>query len=144
MAQVRVPKSAVKMLAIRLKDPAATPTRSDSDAFFPTNAHMVMFAASVGFEEKRFDKKPEFFKNNPDPIDLGIFQRQDLYQMIQCLGIAKEKTHEVANDENRLAEILEGYASAGFEIMTKWYEEAGSHTFLFTVKLANEIIRRTT
>ena len=143
MVRVRVPKSAETMLTLRLKNPAGTASKTSMDSFFPTNAHMVMFAAAVGFDAKRFNKKPEVFKCNPDPIEMGVFHSQGLFQMVQCLGIFKEKTHAVAIDEERLAEIIEGYASEGFEVMNKWYEATGQHTLLFTLQLASEAIQRT-
>lgn len=137
MARVRVPLSAEPLLTFMVKD-----LRPSPEAFFPTYANMIVFAASVGFDAKKFDRAPSFLKSNPEPIDVEVFRNRGLYSFLQMLTIAHEEGHEAASNDDRLATVLEGYASAGFGIMKHWYEETGGSDPVFVQKLAGEILQR--
>jgi dnd system-associated protein 4 len=137
MARVRVPKTAEPLLTFMEKD-----LRPSPQACFPTYANMIVFAASVGFDANKFDRAPAFIKANPDPIDVEVFRNRGLFRFLQLLAIARDKDHEHASDEEHLAMVLEGYASAGFGIMKQWYDETGGSDPVFVQKLVGEIMQR--
>lgn len=137
MARVRVPKNAESLLVFMEKD-----VRPSPEAFFPTYAHMIVFAATVGFEAKTFDKNPSFIKSSPEPIDIEVFRNRGLFRFLQLLAISRAESHEVANNEDRMAETLEGYASAGFGIMKGWHETLGGSDVGFVQKVAGEVLQR--
>ena len=137
MARVRVPLNAESLLTFMIKD-----VRPSPEALFPTYANLIVFAASVGFDAKKFDRAPSFMKANPEPIDVEVFRNRGLYSFLQMLTIAHEEGHDTTSNDDRMAEVIEGYASAGFGIMKKWYDETGGSDPVFVQKLAGEIIQR--
>ena len=125
MAQIRVPKAATELLQF------CTANRQKSDdAFFPSYAHMVVFAASLGYKEDEFDTEVAFVKNEPYPIGMDTFRNLRLIDFIIILGLVKEKKPEIVDNEDELAKIVEGYSSAGFRHMLRMYENCGGYNYL--------------
>lgn len=135
MAKIRVPKNAELLLPFVERD-----MRPNDQAFFPTYAHLIVFAASVGHDAEKFDKAPDFIRVSPEPIDLEIFKNRRLYQLLQLLAISHTKQHEIASKEETVAEIAEGYASAGLSIMKEWYDSVANNNAVFIQKIAGEIL----
>jgi dnd system-associated protein 4 len=125
MAVVRIPESAKALL------PYCEPFRGKrDDCFFPSYAHLVIFAASIGFKRDEYDEDVSFISKEPYPIQLDIFQSQGLYDFILILGLSKEKAYEIIQNEELLATTIEGYASAGFREMLRVYERCSGHNYI--------------
>jgi hypothetical protein len=119
-AQIRIPKTAERYLKLVS---SAGPV-AGSRLLFKTNAQLIMFAASMGFYEDRFDEHPQFNTGAPYPVDMQIFKNIRLYPYLQVLAMAKSGNHEAALDDEVIARTVEGYASAGFSgSMIAWYEQ---------------------
>jgi hypothetical protein len=82
---------------------------------------MLTFAICFGYylsetQGVRVPEKVEFLKN-PNPIDMRIFRTNELYPQLLTIGLAVSESHVVAINEQSLAELVERYASVGFEHM---------------------------
>ena len=84
------------------------------DAFFPSYAHLVMFAAALGYENDEFDDDVAFSKGAPYPIPVEIFKNAELYEYALVLTLARAGSHEALQDPEIVAKTIEGYSSAGF------------------------------
>lgn len=135
MAKIRVPKQAELLLPFVERD-----MRPNDQAFFPTYAHLIVFAASVGHDADKYDPNPDFIRTSPEPIDLEIFRNRRLYQLLQLLAISRTQQHEIASKEDQVAEIAEGYASAGLSIIKTWYDSVANNNAIFIQKIAGEIL----
>jgi hypothetical protein len=109
MAQVRVPRSILPLAKYMEQDKEAK-----EDAFFPTYAHMIVFAAAVGFEHGEFDDDIEFCAQAPHPIPIETFKNLELYDFALVLTLARETTFDSLKDPEVVTKTLEGYSSAGF------------------------------
>lgn len=114
MQSVQVPLSAQPLLRYMKQDKNAA-----EDAFFPTYAHMMIFAAAVGFDLGEFDDDVEFLQS-PHPIPFDIFRNNDLYDQALVLTLARNPKLEALQDAALVAKTVEGYSSAGFRHMAKW------------------------
>ena len=125
MAHVRIPESAVILLPY-----CKAHIHKNKDPFFPTYAHMMIFAASIGFKRDEYDRDISFITRDPYPITFDIFKNLNLFDIILCLALSEHKTYKVLDDEDLLAKVIEGYSSAGFRQMLRLYERCGGHNYL--------------
>lgn len=119
MAQVRVPRSLLPLAKYMVEDKEAK-----DDAFFPTYAHMIMFAAAVGFRHNEFDDDVEFCPQSPYPIPVETFKNRELYDFALLLTLARNPSVESLKDPDVVTKTIEGYSSAGFRHLAKM--DAGS------------------
>lgn len=125
MAVVRIPESAMALL------PYCEPYRAKRyDCFFPSYAHLIIFAASIGYKKDECDEEVSFISKEPHPIQLDIFKNLGLYDYILILGLSKTKSYEIIQQIELLAKIVEGYASAGFREMLRVYERCAGHNYI--------------
>jgi dnd system-associated protein 4 len=125
MAAIRMPEAGAALLQYC----NAYKNRKD-DAFFPTYAHLILFAASIGYKRDEFDSEINFFPKEPYPIDIDIFKNLQLYDYILIIGLAKTKSYEIVNDNDELARIIEGFSSAGFREMLRVYDQCSGHNYI--------------
>ena len=125
MAQIRVPKAANALLQY-----CSAHRQKFDDAFFPSYAHMMIFAASLGYQRDEFDIDVTFVQNDPYPIGMDIFKNQGLMDFIIILGLVKERKPEIVDNEDELAKIVEGYACSGFRHMLSRYDSCGGSNYL--------------
>ena len=125
MAAIRIPESAKALL------PYCEPYRAkNDDCFFPSYAHLITFAASIGYQKDQCDEEVSFISKEPYPITLDIFKNLGLYDYILVLGLSKTKSYEIIQDEESLSKIIEGFASAGFREMLRVYERCAGHNYI--------------
>ena len=125
MAVIRIPESAMALL------PYCEPYRAKrDDCFFPSYAHLIVFAASIGYQKDECDVEVSFISKEPYPIQLDIFNNLGLYDYILVLSLSKTKSYEIIQDKESLSKIIEGYASAGFREMLRVYEKCAGHNFI--------------
>ena len=125
MAVIRIPESATALL------PYCSAHRNKrDDSFFKTYAHLMIFAAEIGYRNDEFDNEVDFCKKEPYPIQIEVFQSLGLYDHIVIIALAHTKSYAVVNDADQLAKIAEGYASAGFREMLRRFERCSGHNFL--------------
>ena len=74
---------------------------------------------------------PQLLESDPRPIPLETFQYQKLVEYILRMVFAPDKRAIVVDEDSRLCEIVQGYASAGFQHMLRLHEDCGSdHNWL--------------
>jgi len=85
------------------------------DACFTTYAELIIFAASMGYEKCAGSKpsEPKVFFSNPYPVDFSIF-KGEMYPIILLICLATAHSHKIAQDEDKMARVIEAYAEAGF------------------------------
>jgi len=125
MAAVRIPESAKSLLSYC----RAHPTKSD-DFFFPSYAHLIMFAAGIGCYKDEYDDEVAFCDKEPYPIPMDIFQNVGLLDYIYVIGLSKTKNYNILNQKEELCKIIEGYSSAGLREMLRVYERCAGQEFL--------------
>jgi len=116
MPAIRLPQSAEPLLPFCHRHDS-----SRDNACFDTYADLVVFAASVGFHSLEGQKPPPSvgFMETPCPIDLAIFKNQHLFPNLLLMGLAAEGTQDIAKHEERLCQLIEGYAHEGARILAK-------------------------
>ena len=131
MAQVRIPTLAKKIL------PFCRPWQiKQANACFATYADLMMFAAGLGYQKMDGQQPPpqcqEFLEGQqPYPIEFSVFKNpgQQLYPLVLLLGLAASNTHDVVKDEERLARIVENYATIGFQKLDSMLDQTGAEGF---------------
>lgn len=117
MAKIKLPHSVEPLL------PFCRPAGDNRKPnVFQTYAEAVTFAAAVGFYQKNGAKPTpakHFMTIPPKEIELDVFRNQNLFITLLTLGLAADKSQEVAKDEERLCSIVEGYAHEGFVHMSQ-------------------------
>ena len=84
-----------------------------------------MFAAGIGFQKLNGKAAPQCHsfveEKQPHPIDFSVFKSpgQQLYPLVLLLGLASIKSHDAVRDEERLVRVVENYAAAGFQELSK-------------------------
>ena len=125
MAHIRMPQSARPLLQFCRSHNAKL-----EDAFFPSFAQMIIFAASLGWQRDEFDEAVAFCEKDPYPITLETFKSLGLYDPILIMTLARTENFEVAKNDNEIATIIEGLASAGFRYMDQIYVKCEGYEFL--------------
>ena len=118
MSSIRISKIAEDTGLLRY----AQSDRSDNNAFFPTYAHLVLFAAVIGYNNSLFCSDPEFAKK--DPIAWDIFENQRLERgtladIARLLGICHEEDVTIVGDTDSICKIVEGYSHEGFRLLNE-------------------------
>jgi hypothetical protein len=90
-----------------------------ADAFFPTYAHLVTFAASYGMYKGEFDDDVEFVEGAPVPIPLEIFKNAGLYDTALVLTLKRFHSESALQSPESISKALEGFSSAGLRNMAK-------------------------
>lgn len=126
MPHIRFPKTGEKLVSY-----LAAPNMPPENAIFETGAHLVAFAAGVGFMHKERDKDFVAIEDRPQPIDLNTFKSQGLYETLQILAIAGTGSHQIVHDdkEKEFCELVEQYASAGFKHLKALHNECDGAFF---------------
>lgn len=144
MAQVRVPKSAEKLLPFCRPWVAKLP-----NACFATYADLMMFAAGVGYQTLGGKLPPQCHsfveEKQPYPIDFSVFKSpgQQLYSLVLLLGLAFTKSHDVVRDEECLARGVEDYAAVGFQELSNKLAESTPESFhIVLAELLSEAARQ--
>ena len=124
MPHIRFPKTGEGLLRYLF-----TANMPPQNAIFETGAHLVAFAAGLGFLRK--DKDNEFTPvlDRPQPIDLNIFKSQGLYEALEIMAIAATGSHEIVDREKELCELVEKFASAGFKHLQAMHNECDGAFF---------------
>jgi dnd system-associated protein 4 len=124
MPHIRFPKTGEGLVRYLF-----TANMPPQNAIFETGAHLVAFAAGLGFLRK--DKDNEFTPvlDRPQPIDLNIFKSQGLYEALEIMAIADTGSHEIVDREKELCELVEKYASAGFKHLQAMHNECDGAFF---------------
>jgi dnd system-associated protein 4 len=125
MANIRMPQTARPLLQYCRSHNAKL-----EDAFFQSFAQMIIFAASLGWQQDEFDEAVAFCEKDPYPIPLETFKSLGLYDPILIITLARTKNFEVAKNDTEIAAIIEGFASAGFRYMDKIYGKCEGYEFL--------------
>lgn len=99
------------------------------NAIFETGAHLIAFAAGIGFLKKDKDRHFTPVDDRPQPIDLHVFKSQGLYEALQILAIADSGSHEIVDKEKEICELVEQYASAGFRHLQAMHNECDGAFF---------------
>lgn len=102
------------------------PQEKDDLSYLPTYAHLIIHAAAYGCHLNDFDAAPKLLEVDPRPIPLDTFKSQQLMDYILVMGLFKDEDPKVVDDDSRLSEIVQGFASAGFQQMLKLHEDCGS------------------
>ena len=86
---------------------------TDILGFFPTNAHLYCYLASVGFKKGKREKTA---KPNPGWGDVPerIFRNQGLLPQVYTIALAETKDYEILKDLDQCFSIFEEYVNAGF------------------------------
>ena len=126
MANIRFPKTGEGL--VRYLAAANMPPET---AIFETGAHLVAFAAGIGYQRKEKDQDFTPVADRPQPIDLNIFRSQGLYESLQIIAIADTGSHAIVHDdkEKELCELIEKYASAGFKYLLAMHNECDGAFF---------------
>ena len=98
------------------------------DPFFPTQAHLLVFAASIACEVDEFQENPE---TKSDSIKETVLRNNNLVDRIRIMALYKTNDVKVLDDDYEVSSIVEGYAAAGFEIMKTWLNEAEEENYFF-------------
>lgn len=114
------------------------PIRSVENWVFKTQAHMLVFAASIGAEADRFVESPE---TKSDSIEEKTFASNHLLDRMRIIALAKSMNNRILDNDQDVSDIVEGYAAAGFQIMNEWLEDCGEDEF-FLDYCKQEILKR--
>lgn len=125
MPAIRFPKTGENIARCYL----ATPSTPSHNAIFETGAHLIAFAAGVGYVKREKDKHFTPVEDRPQPVDLNIFKSQGLYEILQIIAVADSGSHEVVDREDEIRDIVEQYASAGFRHMQAMHDECDGAFF---------------
>jgi len=130
MPAIRIPQVAEPLLPFCRRH-----TTSRDNACFDTYADFVVFAASVGFHHLNKQSIPaaSAFMEAPNPIDVGTFKNLHLFPNLLLMGLAAEGTQDIAKHEDRLCQLIEGYAHEGSKLLVnalKLTTEAAFHVEL--------------
>ena len=98
----------------------AVSDHTDPDAFFPTYAHLIIFAAVLGYNNSSFCDNPEFAQK--DPVAWDIFENQRLERgtladIARLLCICHQGDVTSISDTDTVCRIVEGYSHEGFRIL---------------------------
>ena len=106
-------------------------------ACFDTYADLVVFSASYGFQHLQGAKppNPKIFLNTPYPIDIAIFKNQHFFPQLLLIGLATERTQEIARDEEKLCRLIEAFAAEGGKALTAELKQSTPASFY--IELAN-------
>lgn len=125
MATIRMPVEGEDFLQFVKGAPGENPQFS----YIPTFAHLLAAAAAAGAGQEPPIGDPEFLEK-PLPIAIDIFRNQKLYDILLILVLAKTGDPAVAADQNRVAQVVEELACAGFRSMQEIYAESTPHFWL--------------
>lgn len=121
MASIPFPASAQPFLEYVKGD-----RNSPGESIFPTYAHLMAFAAAYGALSGEFTK-PSGNLQNPNPIDLAIFERQGLINALRIIVLSHSGGVDNLEDENEIVKIVQGYTNGGFRILERVLEVNGPY-----------------
>jgi len=126
MAVIKVPKEAELLLKYCRPSANRLP-----NACFETYAEFMIFAACFGFHKTGIDGNQPVseFMDQPYPIDMAIFKNQNLFPHILLLGLALTKAHDITQQEEMLARMIENYATKGCIELTKLLKKSIPESF---------------
>lgn len=106
-------------------------------ACFDTFADLVVFSASYGFHHLQGAKavNPKAFLSTPYPIDIAIFKNQHFFPQMLLIGLATERTQEIARDEEKLCRLIEAFAAEGGKALAAELKQSTPASFY--IELAN-------
>jgi dnd system-associated protein 4 len=130
MATIQIPESAETFL--NYCKPWAS---ARDDACFSNYAEMVLFAASLGYKISNGQRRkpPINFLKQPNPIDLMVFKNQGLFPAMLLICLATTKSHAIARQEERIVELIESFADAGFKELSEILRESTPADFIFSL-----------
>jgi hypothetical protein len=129
MATIRIPSTISSLLPYCGKW-----ENTREDACFPTYAALIVFAASYGYERWDGSALPAITKvlDRPNPIDLSIF-KDGLYSQILLLALAVKGSYEIAQSEDDLCRLVEGFADFGGRELSQIKEGCGDEIFVYEI-----------
>lgn len=126
MATIKIPKAAEPLLKY------CRPTVNKMEnVCFETYAEYVIFSACLGFfhAERDGNYRVTEFVEQPYPIDMMIFQNQNLYPIILLISIAATKGHQVTTDDDMMARIIEYYSEIGSQYLCELLKQTVPGSF---------------
>lgn len=129
MANIRIPTEA---------EPLVKYCRTAADAvkqpIFATYADLVLFLAAYGYHCSA-GKRPRRMKDglkHPAPVELEKFQENgERWQIVNLLGLAVTKGHEVARRMDELVAIVEDLAAVGAVELSSMLKQSNVEQFPF-------------
>lgn len=130
MPTIRLPQTLEPMLSFCRKAAAPLP-----NACFDTYADLICFATACGFRDlKGLHPVPlRAASKHISAIDLAIFKNQKLFPILLLICLAFDGRDDVARDEERLCQVIEGYAEEGGRVLANALDrstKAGFHVEL--------------
>jgi hypothetical protein len=129
MAMIRIPKEAEPL--VKYCRPAADAVKQP---FFATYADFVLFLAAYGYHccsGKRPKRMGESL-NHPAPVEIEVFQNNgERWQIVNLLGLAVTKGHDVARRMDELVAIIEDLAVAGAVELSRMLKQSNVEQFPF-------------
>jgi hypothetical protein len=109
MPAIRFPSSAVPLLPLC--------KGHGENYIFRTYADFINLMVAYGFhlhseQGQKIPNKPTFV-DNPNPINLEVFENRGLYSTFVMLALAYDDSRQVAEDEEQLTSLIERYAYLG-------------------------------
>jgi dnd system-associated protein 4 len=88
---------------------------------FQTYVDVLVFAASIGFANKKFSEFQDYSKRDPDPIPGEHFTSKGMSSFMELLAICHLNQPSILSadeqSEHKRVEIFEFYANGGLEII---------------------------
>ena len=114
-------------------------SRRDIPKIFNTYADLVIFCAGYAFYRNgpKEPDLPKAFTKQTNPIDVQVFRSQGLFTVMMLIGIAATKGHEIANEEQRLVRLVEGFAKEGANLLFQEVSDSSPHDM--TIELAKRL-----
>ena len=101
------------------------------NACFETYAHLVTFAASLGFSVLEGSPPPTGAKRSSliDPVAWEYFSGDRQQTTIQLIGLVAGGGTEIVNDPERLCRMIEDLAAEGGKELVKIHKNCGDASF---------------
>ena len=107
---------------------------------FNNLVEIVVFAASIGFNEKRFEETKKKGREAAWSI-APIGENKDKAILIAYLHTKRDR--KILNDRAECWKILTGYANGGFDVLKEWKDESQTDEWFLKAirtKMTSEII----